>query len=184
MMAQMIGGVGFVAALDQSGGSTPNALKNYGLSGDAYEGEEDMFALIHQMRSRIVTAPSFNGRKVLGAILFEKAMDGDIDGKPVPSLLWERGVVPFVKVDQGLEDENDGVQRMKPNPVPRSAARARQGKGCVWHENAICDQQCVQKRDRGCCRPAIRHRQSYPRHGFDADCRAGSEHQEQNARRM
>lgn len=116
MMAQIVGGAGFIAALDQSGGSTPKALKGYGIEGDAYAGDEEMFALIHEMRSRIVTAPSFNAQKIIGAILFEKTMDGDAGGKPVPTLLWERGVVPFLKVDKGLEEEKDGVQLMKPMP--------------------------------------------------------------------
>ncbi len=116
MMAQIVGGNGFIAALDQSGGSTPKALRGYGIEEDAYSGDDEMFALIHQMRSRIVTSPSFNGDKVLGAILFEKTMNGEADGKPVPTLLWERGVVPFLKVDKGLEDEADGVQLMKPMP--------------------------------------------------------------------
>lgn len=114
LMAQIIGGAGFVAALDQSGGSTPTALTNYGISAHDYSGEEEMFALIHQMRSRLITAPSFDGRKILGAILFEKTMDGEVDGTPVPDLLRQRGIVPFVKIDQGLEDENDGVRLMKP----------------------------------------------------------------------
>lgn len=116
MMEQMKTGQGFIAALDQSGGSTPKALKGYGIEEDAYGDEEEMFALIHAMRARIVTAPCFNGEKVIGAILFERTMDGDADGKPVPSLLWERGVVPFLKVDKGLEAEADGVQLMKPMP--------------------------------------------------------------------
>ncbi|WP_109356811.1 fructose bisphosphate aldolase [Sphingorhabdus sp. EL138] len=116
MMDKIENGAGFIAALDQSGGSTPKALKGYGVSEDAYSNDDEMFALIHGMRSRIVTAPSFGGGKVIGAILFEKTMDGQADGKPVPTLLWERGVVPFLKVDKGLEDEADGVQMMKPNP--------------------------------------------------------------------
>lgn len=116
MMDKIENGAGFIAALDQSGGSTPKALKGYGVSEDAYSNDDEMFALIHGMRSRIVTAPSFGGGKVIGAILFEKTMDGEADGKPIPTLLWERGVVPFLKVDKGLEDEADGVQMMKPNP--------------------------------------------------------------------
>lgn len=116
MLNQIKSGQGFIAALDQSGGSTPKALKGYGIEGDAFSNDEEMFALIHAMRSRIVTAPCFNGDKVIGAILFERTMDGEADGKPVPALLWERGVVPFLKVDKGLEDEADGVQLMKPNP--------------------------------------------------------------------
>ena len=116
MLEQIKSGPGFIAALDQSGGSTPKALKGYGIEADAFSNDEEMFALIHDMRSRIVTAPCFNGNKVIGAILFERTMDGDADGKPVPALLWERGVVPFLKVDKGLEDEADGVQLMKANP--------------------------------------------------------------------
>jgi fructose-bisphosphate aldolase class I len=105
---------GFIAALDQSGGSTPKALRGYGVEEDAYTNDEEMFALIHDMRARIITAPSFSGEKVLGAILFERTMDGDAGGKPVPTALQDRGVVPFLKVDKGLEDEADGVQLMKP----------------------------------------------------------------------
>jgi fructose-bisphosphate aldolase, class I len=116
MLEQIKSGQGFIAALDQSGGSTPKALKGYGIEADAFSNDEEMFALIHAMRSRIVTSPCFNGEKVIGAILFERTMDGDADGKPVPALLWERGVVPFLKVDKGLEDEVDGVQLMKANP--------------------------------------------------------------------
>jgi fructose-bisphosphate aldolase, class I len=116
MLDQIKSGQGFIAALDQSGGSTPKALKGYGIEADAFANDEEMFALIHDMRSRIVTAPCFNGEKVIGAILFERTMDGEAGGKPVPALLWERGVVPFLKVDKGLEDEADGVQLMKPNP--------------------------------------------------------------------
>lgn len=116
MLEQIKSGQGFIAALDQSGGSTPKALKGYGIEADAFSTDEEMFGLIHAMRSRIVTAPCFNGEKVIGAILFERTMDGDADGKPVPALLWERGVVPFLKVDKGLEDEVNGVQLMKANP--------------------------------------------------------------------
>jgi len=116
MLAKIEKGQGFIAALDQSGGSTPGALNAYGVGEDAFSNEEEMFGLIHQMRSRIITAPSFGSGKVIGAILFERTMDGTADGKPVPELLWERGVVPFLKVDKGLADEADGVQLMKPNP--------------------------------------------------------------------
>ena len=116
MLEQIKSGQGFIAALDQSGGSTPKALKGYGIEADAFSNDEEMFGLIHDMRSRIVTAPCFNGDKVIGAILFERTMDGEAGGKPVPALLWERGVVPFLKVDKGLEDEADGVQLMKANP--------------------------------------------------------------------
>ena len=116
MLEQIKTGQGFIAALDQSGGSTPGALKGYGVAEDAYSSEEEMFAAIHAMRTRIITSPCFNGDKVIGAILFEKTMDGDADGEPVPQALWKRGVVPFLKVDKGLEEEADGVKLMKPMP--------------------------------------------------------------------
>ena len=116
MMAKMESGRGFIAALDQSGGSTPKALKGYGIEEGAWNDDEEMFGLIHQMRSRIITSPAFSGEKVLGAILFERTMDGEIDGKPVPQVLGERGVVPFIKIDKGLEAEENGVQLMKPMP--------------------------------------------------------------------
>jgi fructose-bisphosphate aldolase class I len=117
MLAQMAQKQGFIAALDQSGGSTPGALRQYGIPEDAYNGDAEMFKLMHEMRVRIITAPAFTGEKVIGAILFEATMDGQANGKPVPAFLWEeRGVVPFLKVDKGLEAEADGVQVMKPNP--------------------------------------------------------------------
>lgn len=109
-------GDGFIAALDQSGGSTPKALKGYGVEEGAWSSEEEMFGLIHQMRTRIITSPAFSGDKVIGAILFERTMDGTADGKPVPQLLKEKGVVPFIKIDKGLEAEENGVQLMKPMP--------------------------------------------------------------------
>ena len=108
---------GFFAALDQSGGSTPGALRLYGIPASAYSGEVEMFALMHQMRVRVMTAPAFTGDKVIAAILFERTMDGNVHGKPVPSYLWEdRGCVPFLKVDKGLEAETDGVSLMRPIP--------------------------------------------------------------------
>jgi fructose-bisphosphate aldolase class I len=109
-------GQGFIAALDQSGGSTPKALKGYGIEADAFADDEEMFALIHDMRARIITSRAFSGEKVLGAILFERTMDGHVDGLPTPQALIERGVVPFIKIDKGLEDEANGVQMMKPMP--------------------------------------------------------------------
>jgi len=113
--AQINAGNGFIAALDQSGGSTPTALHAYGIPHDAYSNEDEMFDLMHKMRSRIVNAPSFSGEKVIGAILFEMTMERDINGKPAPLFLWEdRHVVPFLKIDKGLMKEVDGVQLMKP----------------------------------------------------------------------
>ncbi|MBY8823140.1 fructose bisphosphate aldolase [Sphingomonas colocasiae] len=116
MTARIAEGQGFIAALDQSGGSTPKALKGYGVEEGAWSNDEEMFGLIHAMRSRIITSPCFSGEKVLGAILFERTMDGQVDGKPTPQALIERGVVPFIKIDKGLEDEQNGVQLMKPMP--------------------------------------------------------------------
>jgi fructose-bisphosphate aldolase, class I len=117
MMAQMSGKHGFIAALDQSGGSTPGALRLYGIPDNAYSGDAEMFRVMHQMRVRIMTAPAFTGEKVIGTILFEGTMDGEVQGKPTPAFLWqERSVVPFVKVDKGLEPEKDGVQLMRPMP--------------------------------------------------------------------
>jgi hypothetical protein len=107
-------GQGFIAALDQSGGSTPKALKGYGIEEGAWSSDEEMFGLIHDMRVRIITSPAFTGEKVIGAILFERTMDGEADGKPVPQALQDRGVVPFIKIDKGLEAEENGVQLMKP----------------------------------------------------------------------
>lgn len=117
MATQMATKGGFIAALDQSGGSIPGALRQYGISDDSYSDENEMFRLIHDMRVRIMTAPAFSGDKVIGAILFDATMDGMVEGKPTPSYLWQdRGVVPFVKVDKGLEAEIDGVRPMKPIP--------------------------------------------------------------------
>jgi fructose-bisphosphate aldolase class I len=117
MAAQMSGKGGFIAALDQSGGSTPGALRLYGVADSEYSGDAEMFKLVHEMRVRIITAPAFSGDKVIAAILFERTMDGLAQGKPVPTFLWqERGVVPFLKVDKGLEAEKDGVSLMKPMP--------------------------------------------------------------------
>ena len=117
MTAKMADGDGFIAALDQSGGSTPKALKGYGVEEDAWSTEDEMFGLIHQMRSRIISSPAFTGDKVIGAILFERTMDGQVDGVPTPTALINKGVVPFIKIDKGLEDEANGVQLMKPMPT-------------------------------------------------------------------
>jgi fructose-bisphosphate aldolase class I len=128
MKAQVAGKLGFLAALDQSGGSTPDALRAYGIPDSAYHGEAEMFARMHEMRVRIMTAPAFTGAKVIAAILFERTMDGEAQGKPVPSFLWEsRGVVPFLKVDKGLEAAKDGVRLMK--PIPGLAALLDRARG-------------------------------------------------------
>jgi fructose-bisphosphate aldolase class I len=118
MMSQMSTKPGFIAALDQSGGSTPGALRLYGIPDSDYKGDDaKMYDLVHQMRVRIIAAPAFTGDKVIAAILFERTMDGEAKGKPVPTYLWkDRGVVPIVKVDKGLEAEKDGVSLMKPMP--------------------------------------------------------------------
>jgi fructose-bisphosphate aldolase, class I len=118
MMTQISGKEGFLAALDQSGGSTPGALRQYGIPDSAYRGDAEMFQRMHEMRVRIMAAPSFSGDKIIGAILFEGTMEGLVRGKAIPAYLWEdRGVVPFLKVDKGLEAEKDGVQLMKPMPT-------------------------------------------------------------------
>ena len=109
---------GFIAALDQSGGSTPNALRSYGIKEGAWSTEEEMFAIVHQMRTRIITSPSFTGERILAAILFDNTMDRDIEGQPTADYLWNvKRVVPFLKVDQGLAAEQDGVQLMRPMPA-------------------------------------------------------------------
>ena len=116
MAAKLAAGNGFIAALDQSGGSTPKALAGYGIEAGAWGNDEEMFGLIHAMRSRIIASPAFTGEKVIGAILFERTMDGTVGGVPTPAALMAKGVVPFIKIDKGLEDEVNGVQLMKPMP--------------------------------------------------------------------
>lgn len=129
MRQRAASGEGFIAALDQSGGSTPKALKGYGIDDGSWGSEDEMFGLIHQMRSRIIETPCFGNGKVIGAILFEKTMDGDSGGKPVPARLAERGIVPFLKVDKGLEDEANGVQLMKPMPDLEALLERARAKG-------------------------------------------------------
>ena len=118
-LEKMRNGKGFIAALDQSGGSTPKALKLYGINEDQYSNDAEMFDLIHKMRTRIIKSPAFNEEKILGAILFEQTMDSKIDGKYTADFLWEeKRVLPFLKIDKGLNDlDADGVQTMKPNPT-------------------------------------------------------------------
>jgi len=128
MLEKMANGQGFLAALDQSGGSTPKALAQYGIPKDAFSTDEEMFELVHQMRTRIITSPAFTGDRVLGAILFEGTMDRQIEGVPSSQYLWEtKGVIPIVKVDKGLAEEANGVQLMK--PMPELAALLERAKG-------------------------------------------------------
>ena len=129
MKTKIAEGQGFIAALDQSGGSTPKALAGYGISESEYSDDEAMFALIHDMRSRIIASPAFTGDKVLGAILFERTMDASVSGKPTPTALKDKGIVPFIKIDKGLQDESDGVQLMKPMPDLESLLGRARGLG-------------------------------------------------------
>lgn len=152
MTAQIANNKGFIAALDQSGGSTPKALGLYGVTPDQWSSEDEMFEIIHQMRTRIIKSPAFNGEKVIGAILFERTMDGDIDGTPTAEHLWKNeGVVPFLKVDKGMVDEADGVQLMKDNPGLDDLLKKGVSKGifgtkmrsCVHAANAEGIEKCV-----------------------------------------
>jgi fructose-bisphosphate aldolase class I len=121
---------GFIAALDQSGGSTPGALRLYGIRDDAWSNEDEMFALVHQMRSRLITSPSFTGERILGAILFENTMDRDVEMRPTADYLWNvKRIVPFLKVDKGLAPEKDGVQLMKPMPALAALLDKARSKG-------------------------------------------------------
>jgi len=120
---------GFIAALDQSGGSTPKALKLYGIAENTYSGEQQMMDLVHQMRARIVTSPVFSGNRIAGAILFEATMDREFGGKPAADYLWSKQVVPFLKIDKGLADEGNGVQLMKPMPELDKLLDKAKGKG-------------------------------------------------------
>src|SRR5467141_4619953 len=121
---------GFVAALDQSGGSTPKALRLYGVQDNTWSSEEEMFAIVHQMRTRIITSPAFNGERIIGAILFENTMDREIERQPTADYLWNvKRVVPFLKVDQGLVAEKEGVQLMKPMPALAALLDKAKAKG-------------------------------------------------------
>jgi hypothetical protein len=177
MTEQVRNGRGFIAALDQSGGSTPKALKLYGVSESEYSGEEQMFDLIHAMRARIIKSPAFTGDKVVGAILFEQTMDRTIDGIPTATYLWEkRGVVPFLKIDKGLEAEADGVQLMKPMPG-LDALLARAVEGGDLRDQGTVGHQCGQPPgDRGHRGAAVRARAAGRGAWADADPGAGSHH--------
>src|SRR2546423_6378347 len=123
-------GPGFIAALDQSGGSTPKAMRLYGIQENTWSGDEEMFAIVHQMRTRIITSPAFNGDRIIGAILFENTMDREIEGQPTADYLWNvKRVVPFLKVDQGLAAEKDGVQLMRPMPALAALLDKAKAKG-------------------------------------------------------
>ena len=165
---------GFVAALDQSGGSTPKALAAYGIKDGAWSNEEEMFAIVHQMRARIITSPAFNGERILGAILFENTMDKEIQGQPTANYLWGvKRIVPFLKVDQGLAEEKNGVRLMKPMPqlgslLKQSHKRKSSAPRCVG------DHQANQAGIRRNCRSTIRSRRANPRRRPRADRRTGS----------
>jgi fructose-bisphosphate aldolase class I len=136
--AKIASGKGFIAALDQSGGSTPKALKQYGIEETAFSNDAEMFKLVHDMRARIITSPAFNGNKVVGAILFERTMDDTVDGVPTAEYLWnELKVVPFLKIDKGLADEVNGCQLMKPNDgLEKLLEKCEEGRN-FRHENAL-----------------------------------------------
>ena len=170
-------GKGFIAALDQSGGSTPKALLLYGVGDDAYSNDDEMFTRMHEMRSRIMTSPSFNGDRVLGAILFEGTMDREVEGRGSADYLWSvKGVVPFLKVDKGLADEVDGAQVMKPMPDLDELLARAVGQGRVRHQDALGDQAGRPgRRGRG-RRPAVRGRPPDPRRRAGPDHRARGGH--------
>ena len=169
-------GAGFVAALDQSGGSTPKALRVYGIEEDAYSGDEEMFDLVHQMRTRIITSPSFDGDRILAAILFENTMDREIEGRPTADYLWNvKRVVPFLKVDKGLAAEDRGAQVMKPIPnLDELLARAvDSGIFGTKMRSVIKLPGAGARRGR---RAAVRDRPADPRHRSGPDHRAGGRH--------
>ena len=175
MLAQMTGGAGFIAALDQSGGSTPGALRAYGVPETAYSGEDEMFKLVHEMRVRIMSSPSFTGDKVIGAILFERTMDSDAGGEPVPTFLWGgRRIVPFLKVDNGLASEADGVSLMKPMPALDALLKRAVARGVFGTKMRSVIASRLAERREGDRRSAVRCRGPDRRAWPDADHRAGS----------
>jgi fructose-bisphosphate aldolase class I len=140
-LEQMKSGKGFIAALDQSGGSTPKALKNYGINEDAWKTDEEMFDLVHQMRTRVIKAPAFKGDRIIAAILFENTMNRKIDGMYTADYLWEKKhVVPILKVDKGLAPLENGVQVMKPMPALDDLLKQAQKTPYLRYEDALCDQ--------------------------------------------
>ncbi len=168
---------GFIAALDQSGGSTPKALKLYGVAESTYSGETQMMDLIHAMRSRIITSPSFTGERVAGAILFEATMDRDIDGTPTAEFLWtKKQVVPFLKIDKGLEDEKNGVQLMKAMPTLDQLLAKAKAQGHLRHEGAFGHQAGERRGHQGRRRAAVRGGEAGSGSRARTDHRAGSGH--------
>ena len=148
---------GFIAALDQSGGSTPGALRSYGIKENAWSNEDEMFAIVHQMRTRIITSPSFTGKRILGAILFENTMDRDIEGQPTADYLWNvKRVVPFLKVDKGLAAEKDGVQLMKPMPELAALLDKAKAKAHIRNQDALGHQASQRSRHQEHREPAVR----------------------------
>ena len=166
---------GFIAALDQSGGSTPDALRLYGIKEGAWSNEDEMFAIVHQMRTRIITSPSFTGERIIGAILFENTMDRDIEEQPTADYLWNvKRVVPFLKVDKGLAAEKDGVQLMKPMPGACRAARESQSEAHLRNQDALGHQAGQRSRHQGHREPAVRSSRADHRRRPAADRRAGN----------
>ena len=157
---------GFIAALDQSGGSTPKALKLYGVEENTYSGEQQMMDLVHQMRTRIVTSPVFTGQRIAGAILFEATMDREFGGKPAADYLWGKQVVPFLKIDKGLADEANGVQLMKPMPTLDDLLKKAKSKGIFGTKERSVIKQNNRRRHQGRCEAAVRSRAAGAGHGL------------------
>ena len=178
MTAKIANGHGFIAALEPNrGGSRPKALRGYGVDDSEWSGEDEILDKIHEMRCRIVTSPSFNSKKVLGAILFEKTMDGCVaDGASVPDALKSRGIVPFLKVDKGLEDEADGVQLMKPNPLLDALLDQGEAAG-IFGTKMRSVIQSAPTQGSGDRRSAVRSWQPDPGSRSDTDHRTRSEHE-------
>ena len=156
---------GFIAALDQSGGSTPGALRLYGIKEGAWSNDDEMFAIVHQMRTRMITSPSFTGERIIAAILFENTMDRDIEKQPTADYLWNvKRVVPFLKVDKGLAGEKDGVQLMKSMPELAALLEKAKGKNDLRNQDALGHQARQRSRHQGDREPAIRNSCADHRH--------------------
>ena len=166
---------GFIAALDQSGGSTPGALRLYGIKEGAWSNEDEMFAIVHQMRTRMITSPGFTGERIIGAILFENTMDRDIDGQPTADYLWNvKRVVPFLKVDKGLATEKDGVQLMKPMPALAALLEKAKSKRIFGTKMRSFIKRSQRSRYQGHREPAVRPGCADHRRRTAADRRAGN----------